>query len=69
VTNRQFYTNVNPDDGLHSLTYAMLTGELLLRGNFGGHAGSKPTALGAGSAHDLGVGYSGSEDPHDMSIY
>lgn len=47
--NRAFYTNVDPDDGLHSLTYCMLAGELLIRGGFGGHIGSEsvhPGALG-----------------------
>lgn len=40
--NRTFYTNINPDDGLHALCYAQLAGELLVKGGFGGHAGSPP---------------------------
>lgn len=33
------YVNIDPDDCLHSLTFAMLAGELLLNGNFSGHSG------------------------------
>lgn len=39
-TNRASYNNVEPDDGLHSLCYAQLAGELLIKGGFGGHLGS-----------------------------
>lgn len=41
ASNQVFYTHVEPDDGLHALTFAMLAGELLLRGDFSGHAGSE----------------------------
>jgi hypothetical protein len=41
-TNLPKYVNAKPDDGLHSLTYAMLGGELLVTGDFRGHAGTKP---------------------------
>ncbi len=43
-TNRASYTNVDPDDGLHSLCYAQLAGELLIKGGFGGHLGSTPVS-------------------------
>lgn len=36
------YTNIDPDDGLHALTYAMLAGEMLHNGDFRGHMGSLP---------------------------
>ena len=39
-TNTQKYVNVAPDDGLHSVTYAAIAGEFLLRGDFKGHMGS-----------------------------
>jgi len=51
-SNRQFYTHVDPDDGLHALCYAMLAGELLLRGTFGGHAGSDSIIPGRANAPD-----------------
>jgi len=38
-TNTVQYVHVNPDDCLHALTYAMLGGELLIRGDFAGHGG------------------------------
>ena len=38
-TNSASYVHINPDDGCHALTYAMLGGELLIRGDFGGHTG------------------------------
>jgi hypothetical protein len=40
-TNTQKYVNVSPDDGLHSVTYAAIAGEFLLRGDFKGHMGSE----------------------------
>ncbi len=43
LTNSPQYSNADPDDGLHSLTYAMLGGELLVAGDFRGHAGSTET--------------------------
>ncbi len=67
-SNRSFYTNVDPDDGLHSLTYAMLAGELMIRGNFGGHQGSDPVRPGAGNRHDRGQDWS-SEDDIESSMY
>jgi len=42
LTNSPQYSNADPDDGLHSLTYCMLGGELLIAGDFRGHAGSVP---------------------------
>lgn len=44
ATNTPQYTNAAPDDGLHSLTYAMLGSELYVTGGFRGHAGSDPAA-------------------------
>lgn len=35
------YTNAKPDDLLHALTFSTLAGELLTRGDFGGHLGSQ----------------------------
>lgn len=46
-TNIQMYSNINPDDGLHSLTYCQLGSEMLLNGSFRGLE-SKPLG-------DLGV--------------
>jgi len=53
LANRVFYTHVDPDDGLHALTFALLAGELLIRGNFGGHRGSELVAPMAASAPDV----------------
>jgi hypothetical protein len=47
------YVNVDPDDGLHSLTYAMLAGELLVAGDFRGHAGSSPIFGGQSATTDV----------------
>ena len=44
-SNTPKYTHINPDDGAHALTYAMLTGELLLTGDFKGHTGTAPIDL------------------------
>jgi hypothetical protein len=51
-TNRVFYTHVDPDDGLHSLTYCLLAGEFLMRGNFGGHQGNDPIVMPSAVAPD-----------------
>lgn len=40
-SNTQKYVNAEPDDLLHAVTYAMIGGELLERGDFMGHAGSQ----------------------------
>ena len=55
-TNTQMYTNVEPDDGLHSLTYAMLAGELFIAGDFRGHLGQEAVIAPAARAHDYGDG-------------
>lgn len=52
-TGTLFYTNVEPDDGLHSLTFLTLAAELYIRGDFGGHAGTD----------------SGSETEDDTQVY
>jgi hypothetical protein len=57
-SNRTFYTHVEPDDGLHALTYCMLAGELLIRGNFGGHQGSEATIPQAATAPDIEMDFS-----------
>jgi len=43
-SNREFYTHVQPDDGLHALTFALLAGELLNSGDFRSHQGSVMTS-------------------------
>lgn len=53
-SNQVFYTHIDPDDGLHALTFAMLAGELLLRGDFSGHGGSESTVPGGAKDHDRG---------------
>jgi len=55
-TNTQMYTNVEPDDGLHALTYAMLAGELYVSGDFRGHAGHQGVVAERARQHDLGEG-------------
>jgi hypothetical protein len=52
-TNVSRYVNAKPDDGLHALTYAMLAGELLVRGDFAGHDGSGSVRNVGGAKHDL----------------
>ena len=69
-TNTTFYTNIDPDDGLHALTFAELGGELLLRGSFDGHGGSEPVHAASASA----LPDSGLEDEfgsllEDMDLY
>lgn len=62
-TNTVRYVNMNPDDCLHALTYAMLAGELLIRGDFAGHDGqASPEMPGSrkpdiGTEDDWGVGH------------
>jgi hypothetical protein len=62
-TNTVRYVNMNPDDCLHALTYAMLAGELLIRGDFAGHDGqASPEMPGSrkpdvGAEDDWGVGH------------
>jgi hypothetical protein len=46
-TNLTQYVHIKPDDCAHALTFAMLAGELLIRGDFGGH-GATPTVTPGG---------------------
>jgi hypothetical protein len=45
-TNRTSYVNIEPDDGLHSLTYCMLAGEMLAAGGFHAHGDSPGVSRG-----------------------
>jgi hypothetical protein len=40
VSNTSVYVHTDPDDGLHSLTFAMLAGEFYLQGDFRSHQNS-----------------------------
>jgi hypothetical protein len=61
-TNTTKYVNVEPDDALHSLTYAMLGGEMLMTGDFRGHAGSAEVLPQTVGAPDLQDGWQVSDD-------
>jgi ribosomal protein S27E len=61
-TNTTKYVNIDPDDGLHALTYAMLGGELLMTGDFRGHAGSSEILPQSVGAPDLQDGWPVSDD-------
>ena len=65
ISNRLFYTHVAPDDGLHALTYATLAGELLTRGNFGGHQGQIPQVQPASNRPDREYDYN-EDDANNM---
>ena len=54
-TNTVQYVHVNPDDCLHALCYAMLAGELLIRGDFAGHAGQQQQQLSGHARPDSDV--------------
>lgn len=54
-TNTVRYVNMNPDDCLHALTYAMLAGELLIRGDFAGHDGQASPDMPGTNKADLGT--------------
>lgn len=45
-TNRQHYVNIEPDDGVHATTYAMLAGEYHQLGNFQGHGATEVQSTG-----------------------
>jgi len=52
-TNRSHYVHIKPDDATHALTFAMLAGELLIRGDFGAHAGSQSVGAGERSIEQM----------------
>lgn len=61
-TNTTKYVNIEPDDALHALTYAMLGGELLMTGDFRGHAGSNEVLPQSVGKPDLEDGWQVSDD-------
>lgn len=69
ITNTSQYVNIDPDDGLHSLTYAMLGGELLISGDFRGHIGQQPVQAGNPGKPDLGDPWDDTGFTVDQSYY